>query len=177
MSFATSASALSDPIQQNSRILNSSASNIGDSAIANNTSLRPELLTSPTTSLLSDRMVDRTIFQLTSNSLANANELGTISPSGMSQVGTVGDTNRSAVYRFNVNGYYQNGSGEFHQTGCDQSSNVMVLLTGLSGDADVRVIRDCNHNGLLTLVENSSSVLGHKCHYLYPKQFSISFNY
>ncbi|MGV0027755.1 PPC domain-containing protein [Phormidesmis priestleyi] len=153
MSLATSASALSDPIQQNSRTLNSSASSIGDSAIASNTSLRPELLTSHTTGLLSgrlsDRIADHPIFRLTSNSLANATELGTISPSGMSQVGAVSDASRSAVYHFGINGYYQNGSGEFYQTGYDQSSNVMVSLTRLSADADVRVIRDGNHNGIV----------------------------
>jgi len=72
-----------------------------------------------------------------SNLLLNENDLGTLSSTPMTYTDWVGNTDTSDLYRFNLG----------------VNSNFNLSLTGLSttspNDADVRLIRDANNNGIV----------------------------
>lgn len=80
-----------------------------------------------------------------SNLVANEFDLGTVGPSGATRTGSIGNSNTADVYRFNLDGFYRSGD----IFGTYNSSNLSLSLTGLSADADVRIIRDSNNNGVI----------------------------
>ena len=80
-----------------------------------------------------------------SNLLPKEFELGTVNYAGTTQTGFISNSNTADVYHFSVDGTYR--SGDLFSS--NSSSNVNISLAGLSSDADIRVIRDSNHNGIL----------------------------
>jgi hypothetical protein len=60
-------------------------------------------------------------------------DLGELTETANTQYGSVGDTNTSDLYRFNL----------------ASNSDINIALTNLSADADVRLIRDDNNNGVI----------------------------
>jgi hypothetical protein len=69
-----------------------------------------------------------------SNLLPNEIELGNVGAGVITQTGNINNSNTSDVYHF---------------SSMAPSSNFTLSLNGLSADADVRVIRDANHNGIV----------------------------
>ncbi|MEB3178467.1 MAG: pre-peptidase C-terminal domain-containing protein [Nostocaceae cyanobacterium] len=67
-----------------------------------------------------------------SNLLPTEVNVGTLNEA-RSFTGNVGNTNTADIYRFSLN----------------SGSNVDISLTGLSADADIRLIRDINNNGIV----------------------------
>lgn len=84
-----------------------------------------------------------------SNLVSREFELGTISPAGTTQTGFISNSNTADVYHFSINGFYQIGSGDLRTSGFDHSSNFNLSLSSLSADADVRIVRDSNRNGII----------------------------
>jgi hypothetical protein len=118
---------LSAPLLQPNSMTGASspdASGIGDSSLT----VSPTLLTS---SVL-DLDLLGPIFVLSDNTLTTANNLGTLN--GLqSRTGYVGATDTVDFYKFNLSGI----------------SNVTLALTGLTADADLRLIQDINNNGVV----------------------------
>ena len=84
----------------------------------------------------------------TSNLLPNEFDLETtINYPGTTQTGFISNTNTADAYHFSINGFYI-WNGELPSGGHENYSNLTLSLTGLSADADMRIIRDVNHNGL-----------------------------
>jgi hypothetical protein len=69
----------------------------------------------------------------TNNLIASEGNIGTLSSIPVLRNGYVGDTDTSDIYGFQLTGL----------------SDINVALTGLSADADVRIIRDANNNGII----------------------------
>ncbi len=69
-----------------------------------------------------------------SNLLPSEVELGNVGAGTILQTGSINNSNTSDVYHFST---------------LASSSNFNLSLYGLSADADVRVIRDANHNGIV----------------------------
>jgi Bacterial pre-peptidase C-terminal domain len=69
-----------------------------------------------------------------SNLLPSEIELGNVGSGVITQTGTINNSNTSDVYHF---------------SSMAPSSNFTLSLSGLSADADVRVIRDANHNSMV----------------------------
>jgi hypothetical protein len=80
-----------------------------------------------------------------SNLLPRETDLGTVGSTETIQTGFISDANTADVYHFSVDGYYRAGDLSRYFN----SSNLSLSLTGLTADADVRIIRDVNQNGLL----------------------------
>lgn len=80
-----------------------------------------------------------------SNLLPHEINLGTVNYVGTSQTNLISNLNTADVYHFSVDGFYR--SGDLFNS--YNSSNVTLSLTGLTADADVRIIRDANHNGII----------------------------
>jgi hypothetical protein len=80
-----------------------------------------------------------------SNLLPKEFELGTVNYAGTTQTGFISNSNTADVYHFSVDGFFR--AGDIFSS--NSSSNVNISLAGLSSDADIRVIRDSNHNGIL----------------------------
>lgn len=80
-----------------------------------------------------------------SNLLPREFELGTVYPGGATRTATISNNNTADVYHFSVDGFASTGDVSPYYN----SSNVNISLTGLSGDADIRLIRDANHNGII----------------------------
>jgi hypothetical protein len=69
----------------------------------------------------------------TNNLIASEENIGALSTMPVLRSGYVGDTDTSDIYGFQLTGL----------------SDINVALTGLSADADVRIIRDANNNGII----------------------------
>jgi hypothetical protein len=80
-----------------------------------------------------------------SNLLPREVDLGVVGSTGSTQAGFISNANTSDVYHFSVDGYWR--AGDLSNT--YNSSNLTLSLTGLTADADVRIIRDVNQNGVL----------------------------
>jgi hypothetical protein len=76
--------------------------------------------------------VSNTNTNVASNLLPTEFNVGTLNEA-RSFTGDVGNTNTADIYRFSLN----------------SGSNVDISLTGLSADADIRLVRDSNNNGIV----------------------------